>query len=83
MLAPSRFSSYKQQKFNLLREESEGYSKLVVELLSSMGPPHSTEDGTSRESEAQRSKRAQSAIARVKNLIGALQRYRSSRSSSD
>ncbi|GJN90767.1 hypothetical protein Rhopal_003781-T1 [Rhodotorula paludigena] len=61
---------YKQQKFNLLREESEGYSKLVVELLSSMGPPHSTEDGTSRESEAQRSKRAQSAIARVKNLIG-------------
>ena len=25
-------SSYKQQKFNLLREESEGYSKLIVEL---------------------------------------------------
>ena len=25
---------YKQQKFNLLREESEGYSKLVTELLS-------------------------------------------------
>jgi len=24
--------SYKQQKFNLLREESEGYSKLVTEL---------------------------------------------------
>ena len=24
--------SYKQQKFNLLREESEGYSKLIVEL---------------------------------------------------
>lgn len=32
---------YKQQKFNLLREESEGYSKLEVELLSSMGSPHS------------------------------------------
>jgi THO complex subunit 2 len=25
-------SSYKQQKFNLLREESEGYSKLISEL---------------------------------------------------
>ena len=25
-------SSYKQQKFNLLREESEGYAKLVTEL---------------------------------------------------
>ena len=26
------FYSYKQQKFNLLREESEGYSKLITEL---------------------------------------------------
>ena len=26
------FNSYKQQKFNLLREENEGYSKLVAEL---------------------------------------------------
>ncbi len=26
------FCSYKQQKFNLFREENEGYSKLVVEL---------------------------------------------------
>lgn len=24
--------SYKQQKFNLFREESEGYAKLIVEL---------------------------------------------------
>lgn len=24
--------SYKQRKFNLFREESEGYSKLIVEL---------------------------------------------------
>lgn len=37
-LAPS--SRYKQQKFNLLREETEGYSKLEVELLSGMGRPH-------------------------------------------
>lgn len=26
------FSSYKQRKFNLFREESEGYAKLIVEL---------------------------------------------------
>ena len=26
------FISYKQQKFNLLREECEGYSKLITEL---------------------------------------------------
>lgn len=26
------FCSYKQQKFNLLREENEGYAKLVTEL---------------------------------------------------
>jgi len=25
-------SSYKQQKFNLLREEAEGYSRLITEL---------------------------------------------------
>jgi len=31
MLTPCLFS-YKQQKFNLLREESEGYAKLVTEL---------------------------------------------------
>ncbi|KAF8639741.1 hypothetical protein AX17_001003 [Amanita inopinata Kibby_2008] len=32
---------YKQNKFNLLREQSEGYSKLMVELTSNLGPPHS------------------------------------------
>ena len=30
-------SSYKQQKFNLLREETEGYSKLLVELGQEFG----------------------------------------------
>lgn len=28
----SYFFSYKQRKFNLFREESEGYAKLIVEL---------------------------------------------------
>lgn len=30
---------YKQNKFNLLREQSEGYSKLTAELTSSLAPP--------------------------------------------
>ncbi|UZJ52055.1 hypothetical protein CBS101457_001375 [Exobasidium rhododendri] len=30
---------YKQQKFNLLREENEGYSGLISELIDGMGPP--------------------------------------------
>lgn len=33
-----------------MREESEGYSKLVAELLASMGPPHDSETGCSVES---------------------------------
>lgn len=32
IIEPWFFFSYKQQKFNLLREESEGYAKLVTEL---------------------------------------------------
>ncbi|KAL1944225.1 hypothetical protein VTO73DRAFT_3410 [Trametes versicolor] len=36
---------YKQNKFNLLREESEGYSKLTAELTSSLGPSHSSSTG--------------------------------------
>ncbi|PWN50468.1 hypothetical protein IE53DRAFT_93433 [Violaceomyces palustris] len=30
---------FKQQKFNLLREENEGYSGLVTELMRGLGPP--------------------------------------------
>ena len=37
--------SYRQAKYNLLREDNEGYSKLVVELLSNMGPPHDAATG--------------------------------------
>ena len=35
--------SYKQQKFNLFREESEGYSKLLAELISEGCGPFSPE----------------------------------------
>ncbi|GAA5887200.1 hypothetical protein JCM5296_004560 [Sporobolomyces johnsonii] len=61
---------YKQQKFNLLREESEGYSKLVVELLSNLGPPHSTLTAQSQETEQERMRRAVSVGDKVKSLIG-------------
>ena len=37
-------TSYKQQKFNLLREESEGYIKLVVELDGRLGPAAALDD---------------------------------------
>lgn len=33
------YSSYKQQKFNLFREENEGYSKLISELGHEKRPP--------------------------------------------
>ncbi|KAI5476268.1 Tho2 protein [Pseudohyphozyma bogoriensis] len=61
---------YKQQKFNLLREETEGYSKLVVEVTSNMGPAHSSATGKSQESEKQRFHRANAVQDSVKSLIG-------------
>ncbi|GAA5863246.1 hypothetical protein JCM3774_000827 [Rhodotorula dairenensis] len=61
---------YRQQKFNLLREESEGYSKFIVELMASLGPAHSVLDGTPQESEAERGRRAESVNNKVKTLIG-------------
>jgi hypothetical protein len=36
---------YKQQKYNLAREETEGYSKLLAELLANTGPPHDPATG--------------------------------------
>ncbi|RKP07716.1 transcription factor/nuclear export subunit protein 2-domain-containing protein [Thamnocephalis sphaerospora] len=53
---------YKQQKFNLLREESEGYAKLVTELTREMpknGVPAAVVE-----------KRAQETLHRVQSLIG-------------
>ncbi|TPX32701.1 hypothetical protein SmJEL517_g04207 [Synchytrium microbalum] len=35
----STMTSYKQTKFNLLREESEGYAKLITELTTDLPPP--------------------------------------------
>ncbi|OSX60384.1 hypothetical protein POSPLADRAFT_1058548 [Postia placenta MAD-698-R-SB12] len=61
---------YKQNKFNLLREQSEGYSKLVVELTSCLGPPHSSATGQPVESRAAIEARARPAWERVVGLIG-------------
>ncbi|CAA7260264.1 unnamed protein product [Cyclocybe aegerita] len=61
---------YKQNKFNLLREQSEGYSKLTVELTSSLGPPHSPHTGRPSESYALIEERARPVWEKVISLIG-------------
>jgi len=63
-------SSYKQNKFNLLREQSEGYSKLTAELTSSLGPAHSSVTGRPIESYASIAERARPVWEKVISLIG-------------
>lgn len=62
--------SYKQNKFNLLREQSEGYSKLSVELMCSLGPAHSHVDAKPVESYASIEDRARQVWEKVISLIG-------------
>lgn len=62
--------SYKQNKFNLLREQSEGYSKLCVELMSSLGPSHSPHDGRPIESAASIEDRSRTVWDKIMGLIG-------------
>lgn len=62
--------SYKQNKVNLLREQSEGYSKLTAELTSSVGSPHSATTGLPTESLATTAERARQVWERVLSLIG-------------
>lgn len=62
--------SYKQNKVNLLREQTEGYSKLVAEITSSVGPPHSSATGLPVESAEIIHERASSVWGRVVSLIG-------------
>ncbi|KAI9000935.1 transcription factor/nuclear export subunit protein 2-domain-containing protein [Trametes punicea] len=61
---------YKQNKFNLLREESEGYSKLTAELTSSLGPPHSPSTGYPTEPIEVIEARARPTWERTLGLIG-------------
>lgn len=62
--------SYKQNKFNLLREESEGYTKLSTELMQSIGPPHSSVTALPTESEVTIDSRARAAWDKIVGLIG-------------
>ncbi|KAK7061446.1 THO complex subunit 2 [Favolaschia claudopus] len=61
---------YKQNKFNLLREQSEGYSKLNAELTSSLGAAHSAATGLPTESYASIEDRARPVWEKVISLIG-------------
>jgi THO complex subunit 2 len=62
--------SYKQNKFNLLREQSEGYSKLITELTSSLSLPHNPATGYPTESYASIKDRARPAWQKMISLIG-------------
>ena len=59
---------YKQQKYNLLREETEGYSKLVAFLTSSLVIPHYTETEAERIARVDAS--ARTALRSIQSLIG-------------
>ncbi|TFY81790.1 hypothetical protein EWM64_g2223 [Hericium alpestre] len=61
---------YKQNKFNLLREQSEGYSKLITEVTSSLPPPHSMATGRPTESFEVVAARVRPVWERVVSLIG-------------
>ncbi|PIL37228.1 hypothetical protein GSI_00921 [Ganoderma sinense ZZ0214-1] len=61
---------YKQNKFNLLREQSEGYSKLTTELTSSLGPSHSPSTGYPSEPLQAIEARARPSWERTLGLIG-------------
>jgi len=63
-------NSYKQNKFNLLREQSEGFSKLITEITSSLPPPHLTSTGLPTESMSVLTTHAQQVWERVVSLIG-------------
>lgn len=54
----------------MLREQTEGYSKLVTEITSSVGPPHSSATGLPADSGDAIHERASSVWGRVVSLIG-------------
>jgi THO complex subunit 2 len=62
--------SYKQNKFNLLREQSEGYTKLSTELIQSIGAPHSSSTALPTESSTIIEARARAAWEKIVGLIG-------------
>ncbi|EEB90990.1 hypothetical protein MPER_10727 [Moniliophthora perniciosa FA553] len=61
---------YKQNKFNLLREQSEGYSKLTVELTSNLGSAHSSATGRPTENYEAILERVRPVWEKIISLIG-------------
>ncbi|KAL1714796.1 transcription factor/nuclear export subunit protein 2-domain-containing protein [Schizophyllum commune] len=61
---------YKQHKFNLLREQSEGYSKLATEIAGALGPAHSPQDGRPTESPEDLHKRVKPIWSKLISLVG-------------
>ena len=62
--------SYKQNKFNLLREQSEGFSKLVTEVTSALPLPHSPATGLPLEPYSVFPERVKPIWERIVSLIG-------------
>jgi THO complex subunit 2 len=62
--------SYKQNKFNLLREQSEGFSKLITEVISALPPPHSPATGLPLDPSSILPERVQPIWKRILSLIG-------------
>jgi THO complex subunit 2 len=62
--------SYKQTKVNLLREQSEGYSKFIIELCNSLGTPQDVTKGSEVEPQAVLSHRTQQAQDRLMKIAG-------------
>ncbi|KAI0254213.1 transcription factor/nuclear export subunit protein 2-domain-containing protein [Lactifluus subvellereus] len=61
---------YKQNKFNLLREQSEGFSKLITEVTSALPPPHSPATALPLEPSSIAPERVQHIWERIVSLIG-------------
>ena len=62
--------SYKQNKFNLLREQSEGFSKLITEVTSALPPPHSPATGLPLDPSSINPERVRPIWKRILSLIG-------------
>jgi len=62
--------SYKQNKFNLLREQSEGFSKLIAEVTSALPPPHSPATGLPLDPSSVFPERVELIWKRIVSLIG-------------
>jgi THO complex subunit 2 len=62
--------SYKQNKFNLLREQSEGFSKLTTEVISALPPPHSPATGLPLDPSSVFPERVEPIWKRIVSLIG-------------